>query len=492
MTPKQPVEEKNGLHNESHTWQLDMSQPIGRVVQEPIRLYGNGVAATDIEPDMEQLAAMAVKKVEVHKARKSFITRIGDVMLGKNFDNKSIRTRIDDASRAAFGSPAPSQEAIHAENASLDITLREVKAIQDLLRKCGRSTEGGIADGLEPAIAAAQHLKGIFKDKKFGPTHKSDFDLFDARFRTEVEDKVADWKELLTQGSQGNSAYAAYTRSMKDADFDTKLKEIFLEHLKGGLTNEMVRGFHVEKVNEETLKDHSHESISLLGFVEMVARIIAQSCDTLDALAREIKTELAGSLSAGYPSVLFICSGKKPADPFAIASSKDMHKPSKLLDQMVERFRTTERQKHLPLKHDEDAVKMSEKAHVLFVEAEAEVAAKMSSDAYKSLSDEKKGDEKESVRTAKLKSFHDAHARSIFNRHCETGLALSVPGFTPLARCPRCMFVSNYGATAEGAREEKANLRKDKWGKWNEGMACAETIVPFYCGRGGHGGAVAT
>ncbi|KAK0717762.1 hypothetical protein B0T26DRAFT_872150, partial [Lasiosphaeria miniovina] len=381
-----------------------MSQPIGRVVQEPVRLYGNGVAVTVIEPALRQLAVTsanfspaektvknldklltavqahlhklqsetaasdeyqaalldandlvrtaiyfanvplrfmnteAKRKMAVNTERKNLNSMISDVLQGRKYGDKTIRSRIDDASNLAFYSPTSDPKIIHEQNASLEIVLSQVSGLQTVLRKCGRNTESDIADALEAAMAAARQLKATYqKPLKVDPEHKSDFDLVNAQFQTEVNDKITNksWSNLLAAGASANSAYAAYIKTMQTAAFDTKLKAIFVDHLKPHLTEETAKAFRVKKVNEETLKSVSHESISLLGFVEMVARIMAQSYSSLDPLATAIKTELASKLTFCYPSVLFICSGNRPTDRFAIASSKDLHTWSRSLDEMV-------------------------------------------------------------------------------------------------------------------------------------------------------------
>ncbi|KAK0717760.1 hypothetical protein B0T26DRAFT_676026 [Lasiosphaeria miniovina] len=337
----------------------------------------------------------------LHDNRKALRDKIMGLVGGNGPTPSKFKKVINEASDYVFNTTRTTPNTAILSN--VKGKLNELHTILDLLTQTRRRSEMNIAKGLEDGKTMAQELIKVLEKEKPSPDDRINFEAAEQMFKRKVEDNTLSWKKVLN----GNNAHP------------TKI--------------------HAKKVKIDTLKNVSHENISLLGMMEMVCRMMAQSHNDL--------------------TVVFICGGTKPGDPFAISSSKDVHPWSQSLNNMVERLRNKERLDHAPQKTFPNGAKFSVSASEDFSKDAARLEALKNEAEFKEMNPAQQKKAIEGMRRGHITGWRRVQTTNgYFSHPTEKGVSLGCPDLKVVARCPRCMYVADFDTTEDGHRIESEKL----------------------------------
>ncbi|KAK0718672.1 hypothetical protein B0T26DRAFT_713898 [Lasiosphaeria miniovina] len=389
--------------------------------------------------------------------------------------------------------PAKLHDAFKRLGESLDKADRACDALADPIPGLDK-VEGGIKDEYRRVLRDARKIHAENKDK--GPKSPDTFvqpltslrtyfdDVFykwEAAFESDKSNRLDLEQVLLAFNSNG------WIKMRKD------LSDICNEHV-GKLNQATAKDLEVERATSHLPQDPNlgrPVKLSTLGVLELTARIVAQSCHSLEDLMSKldqlaIKVDQPQNLPPPYlyPACLFVCKGDNKNDRFVITTSAENNRWIDGANDKIFAFRSVIRPSQEPLKSS-TAAKLSDQAVHVFKEIEQH--CKTSWVAW--------GKQKEGGRTIRDRLATQYRQEEIekyltgatptdprfFNHRKEKAASLSGYSFRPIGRCPRCCFLSQWDMIPAVHEDELKKLKQKVWGNWNGGLDCAEMHGHSYC-----------
>ncbi|KAK3985314.1 hypothetical protein QBC44DRAFT_345376 [Cladorrhinum sp. PSN332] len=234
--------------------------------------------------------------------------------------------------------------------------------------------------------------------------------------------------------------------------------------------------------NERTARN-----ISVLGFMELLLRIIAHTSPDLAALRASINNLAShrphnpGYEARGIPRVVFICAGRN-AGRFVITTSKDHWYFFTSLHDMSKDSRSL-RQTAPPV------VGNGGGAPAFNVPAISDQAFQHLETFEDDVADVSSNEATENIRRNAIRSWQALLPAPRYAAHDgEFCVPLTCPDFTVKARCLRCQAMFRYDVThpdAAGLEQAERDWRGSRLLTFdrlcNKGWDCAETLAHFYC-----------